>query len=124
MIMYVKLVVTNFAKSAVFYDAFLAEFGGRRIYEVEGNIAWSTSVTETSLSITEKTDSEPAPHGDGYVVAFDVESPEEVDRIFKNAIALGATSEEPPEALDDLTHYIATLRDPDGHQLRLFCVMA
>ena len=124
MIMYVKLVVTDFVKATVFYDAFLAEFGASRIYEIEGNIAWSTSVTDAAISITEKTDSENVPHSDGYVVAFDVESPEEVDRIFNRGIALGGTSEEAPAAVEEFSHYVATLRDPDGHLLRLFCVMA
>ena len=122
MIMYVKLVVTDFIKATKFYDAFLGEFGATRIYEIEDNIAWSTSVTDTSLSITKKIDSENVPRSDGYVVAFDVESPEEVDRIFNKGIALGASSETPPAAQEDLSLYVATLRDLDGHMLRLFCV--
>lgn len=124
MIMYVKLVVSDFLKATSFYDKFLAEFGAKRIYEVEGNIAWSTSVTDTSLSITEKTESEKVPLSDGYVVAFDVESPEKVDSIFERGIELGGTPEEAPTAMDDMSLYVATLRDLDGHLLRLFCVMA
>ncbi len=124
MIMYVKLVVADFVKASNFYDAFLAEFGASRIYEIENNIAWSTSVRDTSLSITKKTDSEQVPRSDGYVVAFDVESPEEVDRIFNRGIELGGTSEERPAAVEELSLYVATLRDLDGHLLRLFCVKA
>lgn len=122
MIAYTRLVSENFEKAAEFYDVFLAELKATRIIDTKNVIAWSTSVHATALSISRNKDGAQL-HADGHMVAFTVDTPEEVDALFNKALALGASIETPVSQLQN-GFYSGYLKDLDGHKLRVFCITA
>ena len=123
MIFYVNFEVSDFAKSASFYDRFLGELNAKRILERENEfIAWSPSIHDTAFCITSKKEGE-NPTGDGYMLALDMPNRNEVDRMFALAQELGATVDSPIEK-NDHDFYAGCLRDFDGHKIRLFCITA
>ena len=123
MIAYTRLVTDNFEKAAVFYDEFLAALNASRIIDTKNVIAWSPSVHATALSISRKSDDDPEVQGDSHMVAFVLDSIDEVDALYKKALELGATVETELSKLKN-GFYSGYLRDLDGHKLRVFCVTA
>lgn len=123
MLFYVNFEVSDFERSARFYDAFLGELNIGRILERDGEfIAWSPTVHDTSFCITPKKASETL-NGNGYMVALDLATPKAVDKLFARGLELGA-SVETPVAKGEHDFYAGILRDPDGHKIRLFCITA
>ena len=124
MIFYVNLAVSDFERSAVFYDAFLAEFDAKRFIDRgEKYIAWGNNIRDTLLSISPKRSTSSNENSQETVVAFAVDTTEEVDRISALAEKLGASVSSAPK-LSSRDSYSASLRDFDGHTLRLYCMTA
>ena len=58
--------------------------------------------------------------GNGSMVAFQVDKPEQVDALYKKALSLGATDEGPPGDRGG-NYYGAYFRDLDGNKLNFHC---
>lgn len=119
MIGYVTLGTNDLPRAAAFYDALLGEIGAKRFMEFERSIAWASSSTAAGLAVTLPYDRQPATVGNGVMVALEVASPAEVDRLYAKALELGATDEgKPGERFPGF--YAAYFRDLDGNKLNLF----
>jgi predicted lactoylglutathione lyase len=121
MIGYVTLGTNDLARAAAFYDALLAEIGGKRFMENEQFIAWTNSETSPGIGLTKPFDGKAATVGNGVMVALQMDSKEMVDKVYAKAIALGAKDEGPAGPRGD-NFYAGYFRDPDGNKLNAFCM--
>ena len=121
MIGYVTLGTTNLQRAAKFYDALLGEIGAKRWMEGEKFIAWAVSPTQPALGVIMPFDGKPATVGNGVMVAMVVQSKEQVDKLYKKAIELGATDEGPAGPRGP-GFYAGYFRDLDGNNLNFFCM--
>ena len=118
MFSHVMVGVNDLEASKTFYDALLGTLGiapgvanGKRYF-------WR-SPTGT-FGITAPINGEPACHGNGSMIGFNVQSPEQGDAFHAAGLANGGTScEEPPGFRDGAVGrlYLAYLRDPDGNKI-------
>ncbi len=120
MFSHIMLGATNIEASKIFYDATLGALGykpgvldakGRCLYFHKG------SIFILSLPIN----GEPACHGNGSTIGFNVATPEEGDAWHAAGLANGGTAcEDPPGIRSDKdigNMYLAYLRDPTGNKL-------
>ena len=122
MIAYTVVGTNDLAKSAAFYDALLAEIGGKRIMEVNRVILWGGADGAPLFCVAQPADGKPATVGNGSMIALGAASPEEVDRLHAKALALGAADEGAPGPREnrDLKFYAGYFRDPEGNKLNFF----
>ena len=121
MIGYVTLGTNDLPRAAAFYDALLAEIGGKRFMEYDTFIAWSASKDQAGIGLTKPFDGNPATVGNGVMVALAMPNKEMVDKVYAKAIALGAKCEGPAGPRGD-NFYAGYFRDPDGNKLNAFCM--
>ena len=118
MFSHVMLGVNNLEASKKFYDALLGTLGiGPGV--ANKNRYFYRSPTG-SFGITTPINEEPATHGNGSTIGFNVQSPEQGDAFHAAGIANGGTNcEEPPGFRDNGVGqlYLAYLRDPDGNKI-------
>lgn len=119
MIGYVTIGTNDMQRSAAFYDALLAELGGKRLMESERFIAWTNGGPGAAVSIAVPFDGNAATVGNGVMLALAVDSKEKVDALYAKAIELGATDEGKPGPRGD-NFYAGYFRDPDGNKLNAF----
>lgn len=118
MIGYVTLGTNDFAKAARFYDSLLAELGAQRTMEFETFVVWGRK-KGPGVALTKPYDGKKATIGNGMMVALAADSKEQVDRIYKKALALGGTDEGKPGQRGE-GFYAAYFRDLDGNKLNAF----
>lgn len=127
MIGYVTLGTKNLDKAVEFYDALLAAIGATRFMQEDDYfVAWATSPEQPSLAVSVPFDKNPASVGNGTMVALLMDSPEQVDAVYKKAIELGGSCEgepgfRPEEASSGF--YAGYFRDLDGNKLNAFCMV-
>jgi catechol 2,3-dioxygenase-like lactoylglutathione lyase family enzyme len=117
MIGYATIGTNDFEISRPFYDALLAEFGGKRAWNddrVQG-YAGPTGM----FAICKPYDGEPMTVGNGAMFAFRADTRERVDEIYAKAIALGSKDEGAPGQRTP-TFYGAYFRDLEGNKLCVF----
>ena len=119
MIGYTTLGTNDIAKAGSFYDALLAELGGKRAMEMDGFIAWSSGPASPMVSVIKPHDGKPATVGNGVMVALMASSKEQVDAIHRKALSLGAKDEGAPGPRG-AGFYAAYFRDLDGNKLNAF----
>jgi catechol 2,3-dioxygenase-like lactoylglutathione lyase family enzyme len=119
MIGYVTLGTNDLPRATKFYDALLAEIGGKRALEGERFVSWSTGDQSASLGVILPFDGKGATVGNGTMVALAVDSPAKVDALYKKALALGGKDEGPPGTRWG-SFYAAYFRDLDGNKLNAF----
>lgn len=118
MFSHVMLGVNDLEVSKKFYDAVLGTLGigpgvankSRYFYRSPGG----------SFGITIPINGEPAAHGNGSTIGFNMASPEQADAWHAAGVAHGGTTcEDPPGWRDGSVGklYLAYLRDPDGNKL-------
>ena len=122
MIGYVTVGTSDLQRSAKFYDALFAEINATRFMEAETFIAWSVAPEEPSFAISVPFNGEPATVGNGVMVALQLETPEQVEALYKKAIALGGVDEGPAGPRGDGGFYAGYFRDLDGNKLNFFCI--
>jgi len=120
MIGYVTLGTNDFDKAAAFYDALLAELGGKRMMEDDNFIAWATDGGGAAVSIIKPFDGKAATPGNGTMVALAANSTDLVDKVYAKAIELGGTSEGEPGPRGESGFYAGYFRDLDGNKLDIF----
>ena len=119
MVGYVTLGTNDLERAAAFYDALLADLGGKRVMQLDGFIVWAAAPGAGMLAITKPFDKKPATVGNGVMVALAASSKEQVDKLYAKAIALGATDEGKPGPRGDGFH-AGYFRDLDGNKLNAF----
>jgi predicted lactoylglutathione lyase len=121
MIGYVTLGTNDLARASKFYDALLAEIGGKRQMESDRFVSWSTGQQGPGLGVIKPYDGKSATGGNGTMVALVVDSREKVDKLYNQAMKLGAKDEGPP-GLRWGNFYVGYFRDLDGNKLNAFCM--
>ena len=119
MVGYVTIGTNDFERAAAFYDALLAELGGKRAMQLESFIVWASAPGAGMLAIAKPFDKKPATVGNGVMVALAASSKEQVDKLYAKAIALGGTDEGKPGPRGD-GFYAGYFRDLDGNKLNAF----
>jgi predicted lactoylglutathione lyase len=119
MIGYVTLGTNNLERAARFYDALLGEMGAKRFMDLGTFIVWGKNPRDAMLAITLPYDKKPATVGNGVMVALAAGSRENVDRLYRKALELGATDEGPAGPRGD-QFYGGYFRDLDGNKLNFF----
>jgi predicted lactoylglutathione lyase len=119
MIGYVTLGTNDIKRAAAFYDALLGEIGAKRVMDFDSFIMWGTKPGAPALCVIKPYDKKPATIGNGVMVALAAGSRENVDKLYKKAIALGAKDEGPAGPRGD-GFYAGYFRDLDGNKLNFF----
>jgi len=118
MIGYVTIGTNDFEKSRKFYDALLAELGGKRTFASERMQGYGGG-GGGMLAICTPHDGKPATAGNGTMFSLAASSRELVDKVHAKAMSLGAKDEGAPGLRGD-TFYGAYFRDLDGNKLCVF----
>ena len=84
-------------------------------------IAWGTSHEKPGLGVLKPFDGQPATVGNGVMVALQVTSREQVDRVHRRALELGGADEGAAGPRGD-GFYAGYFRDLDGNKLNVFCL--
>lgn len=121
MIGYVTLGTNDLARASKFYDALLAEIGGKRSLESDRFVSWSAGEHSPGLGVIKPYDGKAATGGNGTMVALAVDSRAKVDALYNKALKLGAKDEGPP-GLRWGNFYVGYFRDLDGNKLNAFCM--
>ena len=119
MIGYVTVGTNNLQRAAVFYDALFAELGAERGMVAERYIAWATSASGPAFMAITPHDGKPATVGNGMMISLQASSKEQVDRVYRKAMSLGARDEGPAGPRGD-NFYGGYFRDLDGNKLCVF----
>ncbi len=127
MIGYVTLGTNDMPRAVAFYDALFDSIGAGRFMEEENYfVAWATSPEQPSVAVSVPFDKQPATVGNGTMVALYMQSPEQVDALYKKAIELGAADEGKPGFRPEDANtgfYAGYFRDLDGNKLNAFCMV-
>ena len=123
MIGYITVGTNDLETAARFYDALMNEIGARRVMTDERMLGWGASPKETMFSVISPYDGNASSAGNGVMIAFNVETPENVDKIYKKALELGATDEgHPHDRGSSMGFYGGYFRDLDGNKLVAYCL--
>ena len=119
MIGYITIGTNNLVRASQFYDALLVELGGTRALEQDHFVTWISGEGTPMLGLIQPFDGEPATVGNGVMVALVAESREQVDRLYKKAMQLGAVDEGLPGERQT-GFYAGYFRDLDGNKLAIY----
>ena len=119
MIGYVTVGTNDMPRAAAFYDALLGEIGAKRAMEFDGFIMWATKPGAPAFCVIKPYDKQAATIGNGMMIALAAGSKENVDKLYKKAIALGAKDEGPAGPRSG-NFYAGYFRDLDGNKLNFF----
>lgn len=103
-------------RSVEFYDAFFHGCGLAKTYDEGRMTLWENN--NILFAIAEPFDGYKATNGNGSMLGFNVDSKEEVDRLYSRAMKLGASSEGEPK--DRSGRYSAYFRDLDRNKICLY----
>jgi predicted lactoylglutathione lyase len=116
MIGYVTIGVKDMGRAVTFYDALLAELGIKQLFGMDRIKFYGAGRDAAMLAICIPYDEQAPSAGNGNMVAIPAGSRENVDKLYANAMELGATDEgEPGE--HGPTFYGAYVRDLDGNKI-------
>lgn len=108
---------TNDMEKAIgFYDAFFEGSGVNKVHSEGRMTVWADA--EFMFGIAEPFDGNAATNGNGTMLGLNLDSSDEVDRLYKKALALGGVSEGEPGIRSG--RYSAYVRDLDKNKICLF----
>ena len=120
MVGYVTLGTNDLEKAVAFYDALLAELGGKQVINDGRMVVWAGE-GGGMLAVCKPYDEKTASVGNGMMVALAAGSNEMAKKLYTKARELGATDEgEPGPRGDGGGFYGAYFRDLDGNKLVAF----
>jgi catechol 2,3-dioxygenase-like lactoylglutathione lyase family enzyme len=119
MIGYITLGTNDLARAEKFYDGLLAELGGKRVMANDRMRFYGSGPGQPLIAICKPFDGKQATGGNGTMVALNAGSKEAVDRVYKKAIALGASDDGAPGQRGG-AFYGGYFRDLDGNKLVAF----
>ncbi|MRX27849.1 VOC family protein [Kangiella sp. HZ709] len=119
MIGYVTIGTNDLKRSSAFWETLITEIGGNRMMETDSFIAWIGPNGSTGMGLNKPFDGKPATVGNGVMVAFELESPDHVDKMYTRAIELGASCEGPSGPRSD-GFYAGYFRDLDGNKCNFY----
>jgi predicted lactoylglutathione lyase len=119
MIGYVTVGTNNLQRAGAFYDALLKELGAERAMASERYIGWANAPNAPMFMAITPHDGQPATVGNGMMISLLAKSREQVDRVYKKALALGGKDEGAAGPRGD-DFYGGYFRDLDGNKLCVF----
>jgi len=117
---YITVGTNNLARSAAFYEALFEELGFTRRREVADRAVYFGTEDDIQLVVITPADGQPATAGNGTMVALNVDTQEQVQRLHARAMDLGAIDEGAPGPRGSDTFYGAYFRDPDGNKIAFY----
>ena len=117
---YITVGPNNLARSAAFYEALFEELGFTRRREVADRAGYFGTEDDVQLVVITPADGQPATAGNGTMVALNVDTQEQVQRLHARAMELGAIDEGAPGPRGSDTFYGAYFRDPDGNKIAFY----
>jgi len=120
MIGYVTIGTNDFEKSKKFYDAVLAELGGKHTFGNDRMQGYGSAPGAAMLMLCKPYDEKSATHGNGTMVALAAPSRALVDKVHAKALSLGAKDEGAPGERGGSNFYGGYFRDADGNKLCVF----
>ena len=118
MIGYATLGSNDFEKAKAFYDAVLADLGGKRTMTNDRMQGYGSG-GGAMLAICKPYDNQPATAGNGTMISLAAPSRDLVDKVHASALSHGGTDEGAP-GLRGETFYGAYFRDLDGNKICVF----
>jgi catechol 2,3-dioxygenase-like lactoylglutathione lyase family enzyme len=112
---YLCVGANDFDKATAFYDALLGEMGGKRLMPTPQGLMYRLG-SGAMIMVTRPYNKEPASIGNGAMVAFQVDSKDQVAAVHAKALELGGSCEGEPGprgAFGDFAYF----RDLDGNKL-------
>jgi catechol 2,3-dioxygenase-like lactoylglutathione lyase family enzyme len=106
-------------RSQKFYDSLFTSIGskpGRK--DEKGRLSYGRN--GAVFMVTSPINGQPATHGNGATIGFNLDNPEQVDAWHRAGVEAGGTSIEDPPGIRQGSFgplYLAYLRDPDGNKL-------
>lgn len=122
MISYATIGTDNLPRALAFYDALLADFGGKRLFEFDRGCLYARSPGAPMLGVMKPHDGQPANPGNGTMIAIGADDPAMVDKLHAKALELGGTDEGTPGSRpgEGSPFYGAYFRDLDGNKLAVY----
>ena len=117
---YITVGTNNLTRSATFYEALFEELGFTRQREYPGRAVYFGTEDDVQLVVITPADGQPATAGNGTMIALNVDSQEQVQRLHARAIDLGASDDGAPGPRGSDTFYGAYFRDPDGNKIAFY----
>jgi predicted lactoylglutathione lyase len=115
MIGYVTIGTNNLTAASAFFDALLTELGARRVITNERMVMWGNGRGKPMLAVCIPYDKQEATTGNGTMIALQLESKEQVERLHAKALELGGSDEGAAgERMPGF--YGAYFRDLDGNK--------
>ncbi|MEM0936249.1 MAG: VOC family protein [Pseudomonadota bacterium] len=125
MIGYTMVGTSDLAKARAFYSPVFAEMGVEEVFSDAQVVSWGDPADETAPRFFAclPFDGAPAGAGNGAMTAFLVAEPARIDRLYRIAMAGGASDEGPPGLRPHYSagFYAAYVRDPDGNKIAFVC---
>ena len=117
MFSHIMIGANDIEASKKFYDAILGELGIQPgVIDPKGRCFYFTETGVLGLSVP--IDGEPASHGNGSTLGFNVSDTAQGDAWHAAGVANGGTTcEDAPGVRDDGDMYLAYLRDPAGNKI-------
>jgi len=115
---YVCLGTNDFDRACAFWDALAPELGGKKLFPTPQGVMYRLGAGPM-IMVTRPYNKEPATIGNGNMLAINVDSAEDVARIYDKALSLGATTEGEPGPRGGFGDF-AYFRDLDGNKLAIF----
>ena len=116
MLGYTTIGTTDMDRACKFYDALLAEVGGKQLFGMD-RIKFYGNGDGAMLAICIPYDEEAHHRGNGWMIALTAGSKENVDKLHAKALELGATDEGAPGDRIPNVFYGAYVRDLDGNKI-------
>lgn len=120
MIGYACVGTNDWKRALAFYDELMGALGAKRVMDYDTFVAWRQGEGRPGFALAQPHDRKPATAGNGTMVAFEVESPERVQELYRKVLGMGATDEGLPGDRGD-GYYGAYFRDLDGNKLNFHC---
>jgi len=121
MVGYTTFGSNDLQKAIAFFDELLGEFGAKQVMNLERLVIYGKELGNGMFAICEPFDKQAATVGNGSMVAFNMESRENVQKMHAKALSLGATDEGQPGERGP-GFYGAYFRDLDGNKFCAFCM--
>jgi catechol 2,3-dioxygenase-like lactoylglutathione lyase family enzyme len=118
MIGYTTIGAKDIEKALAFYDALLADLGGKRVMETKNGQLYGFAQGPL-FGVTKPFNGDDQHCGNGNMIALRCPSKEKVDGLHAKALVLGGKDEGAPGDRGG-GFYGAYFRDPDGNKLCLF----
>jgi catechol 2,3-dioxygenase-like lactoylglutathione lyase family enzyme len=118
---YVTVGTNDLEKAVGFYTTLLALLDAKEVMNLGQMVMFGRELGDGMLAVCTPYDKEPAAVGNGHMVALNVSSKENVDKIHSLALELGGTDE---GAVGDRMpgFYVGYFRDLDGNKLAAYCM--